>query len=77
MNYPRTGFCRLSNPAVILSTAGDPAGETTRSANRPRALVMLNKLALHATIALYGRAGPVSFGSRPKSNQKRLPLLPA
>ncbi len=30
-----------------------------------------------ATLALYGRAGPVTFGSRPKSNQKRLPLHPA
>ena len=37
----------------------------------------LTELALHAKSALYGRAGPVTFGSRPKSNQKRLPLLPA
>jgi hypothetical protein len=29
-----------------------------------------------ATSALYGRAVPVTFGIRPKSNQKRSPLLP-
>ena len=30
-----------------------------------------------ATSALCGRARPVTFGIRPKSNQKRSPLLPA
>ena len=30
-----------------------------------------------ATFALYGRAGPVTFCNRAKSNQKRLPLHPA
>ena len=30
-----------------------------------------------ATLALHGRAGPVTFCNRAKSNQKRLPLHPA
>ncbi len=37
----------------------------------------LTELALHAKSALYGRAGPVTFANRGKSNQKRLPLHPA
>ena len=32
---------------------------------------------LHATSALCGHAGPVTFANRGKSDQKRLPLLPA
>jgi hypothetical protein len=58
---------RGQRPAgVILGAAGDPVRETTRSANQA-----------FPTHALHGRAGPVTFCSRAKSNQKRLPLHPA
>jgi len=32
---------------------------------------------IFATLALYGRAGPVTFANRGKSNQKRSPVHPS
>ena len=38
---------------------------------------LMERALMFATLALYGRAGPVTFGIRPKSNPKGLPLHPA
>ena len=38
---------------------------------------LLERRFAFATLALHGRAGPVTFCNRAKSNQKRLPLHPA
>jgi hypothetical protein len=46
---------------------------------RPELVEGLRRRALGVfpTLALHGRAGPVTFCNRAKSNQKRLPLHPA